>query len=78
MTDAAQSLNAARAVDSLLNAARDLMNDAEGIATDGGLPMLAFWIRDRIESLNGQLLVEVRATVAALEQQQANKSDPKS
>jgi hypothetical protein len=70
-----KELNAARAVESLLNAARDLMNDAEAIATDGGLTMMAFWIRSRIESLNGQLLKEIRATVEALEKQQAEQAD---
>jgi hypothetical protein len=78
MINAVESLTAARQVESLLTAARDLLRDAEGVATDGRLGMIAKWIRDRIESLNGELLVEVRATVSALERQQANTSEPKS
>lgn len=73
MTETQVSLAAARGVESLLKAARDLMLDAERMATDGGLKMVAFWIRDRVGSLNGELLIEVRATVEALEKEQAER-----
>jgi hypothetical protein len=76
MTNAVEPLTAARQVESLLTAARDLLLDAEGVATDGGLKMIAKWIRDRVETLDGELLKEVRAIVEVLEQQQA-ASEPK-
>lgn len=71
MTDDTEKLDAACAVESLLDAAKDLMSNAESVAADGELKMIAFWIRDRIESLNGELLKEVRGTIEAIEMRQA-------
>jgi hypothetical protein len=64
-------LAAAYAVESLLAAARDLLSDAELLAKDGQLSAIAFWIRNRVDSLDGELINEVRATIEALEKRQA-------
>ena len=71
MTHIVQPLAAARGVESLLTAAKELLLDAESEATDGRLRMIAQWIRERIDSLDDELLKEVRATVVALEKRQA-------
>ena len=66
MTNATQPLAAARGVESLLTAARDLLIGAEDMAKDGRLTAIAYWIRQRIDSLDDELLKEVRAIVEAL------------
>jgi hypothetical protein len=75
MTNAAQPLAAARGVESLLIGARDVLLDAEVLAKDGRLLMISRWIRERIDSLDDELLKEVRATVEALERRQAKEID---
>ena len=74
MTVPSQPLTAARVVDSLLTSARDLLLDAEAAARDGQFVGIAQWIRERIDSLDDELLKEVRANVEALEK--AEKSEP--
>jgi hypothetical protein len=65
------SLASARGAESLLIAAKDLLLDAESEAKDGQLTSIAQWIRARIDSLDDELLPEVRATVKMLEKRQA-------
>ena len=67
MTVITQPLAAARSVESLLASAK------ESEARDGRLTSIAQWIRQRIDSLDSDLLKEVRATVEALEQRQAEE-----
>jgi hypothetical protein len=74
MTDTQAALASARGVESLVTAARDLLADAQRMADDGRLPTIARWIADRVESLDGELLKEVRATVEALEKRQAEEA----
>jgi hypothetical protein len=75
MTHIVQPLAAARSVESLLVAAKELLLDAESEAKDGRLLMIAKWIRERIDSLDNELLKEVRATVEALEKRQLGKPE---
>jgi hypothetical protein len=75
MTETTEPLTAARSVESLLAAAKDLLLDAEGVAKDGQLTAIAHWIRERIDSLDNELLKEVRATVEALEKRQLGKPE---
>lgn len=70
-------LLAARAVENLLGRARNLLLDAQRCADDGRLLMIGRWIKERVESLDSELLVEVRATVKALEKRQAEWKEPK-
>ena len=73
MTVITQPLAAARGVEILLTTARDMLIYAEGDARDGRLTSIAQWIRERIVSLDEELLKEVRATVEVLERQQTKE-----
>ena len=73
MTVITLPLAAARSVESLLTSARDMLINAESNATDGRLTSIAQWIRERIDSLDEELLKEVRATVEVLERRQAEE-----
>jgi hypothetical protein len=73
MTVITQPLAAARSVERLLTAAKERLLDTESEARDGRLISIAQWIRERIESLDGGLLREVRATVEVLERRQAKE-----
>ena len=75
MTVITQPLAAARSVESLLASAKELLLDAESEARDGRLRSIAQWIRQRIDSLDSELLKEVRATVEVLERRQAKEID---
>lgn len=75
MSDIGKELANARAVESLLIAARDIFVNAQTIAEDGRLMMIGKWIGERIESLDDELLKEVRATVERLEALQKLQSE---
>ena len=73
MTVITEPLAAARGVESLLTAAKELLLDAESEARDGRLTSIAQWIRERINSLDEKVLKEVRVTVEVLERQQTKE-----
>ena len=73
MTVITEPLDAARGVESLLTAARDMLIYAEGNARDGRLTSIAQWIHERIDSLDEELLKAVRAKVEMLERQQTKE-----
>lgn len=75
MTRTQTSLAAARGVESLIKAARELLADAQVMADEGRLLMISKWLGERVESLDDELLKEVRATVEALEKQRAEEAD---
>jgi len=59
--------SAARSCECILHTLVEQLVEAEGVARGGGLTQIAVWIHERIESLEGELLPEVRALVAMLE-----------
>jgi hypothetical protein len=61
-----QPLSAARSIAALLGAARDLLDDAKGVAKDGQLSQLPGWIAAQADALD-TLLSEVRELIATLE-----------
>lgn len=63
----AEQLSTARAVESLVGAARDLMVDAQIMAEEDSLKTIAKWIEERVHSLEDELLKEIRAKIEALE-----------
>jgi hypothetical protein len=71
-SDPVNPLAYARAIESLLCAARDLMLDAHILAEEVRLQMIGKWTKERIDSLEDELLKEVRATIEALEKVQTD------
>ena len=70
MTDDTERLKAARATLNLLISARSFLTDAQRQADDGRLAAISKSIRERVESLDDELLKEARALVAKLENAQ--------
>jgi hypothetical protein len=72
MATGSEDLNSAHAVESLLKAAVQMMQDARGYAKEGGFEQIDGWIQGHIDTISEGVLSEVTALIAKLQAEARN------
>jgi hypothetical protein len=67
MATGSEDLNSACAVESLLKAAVQMMQDARGYAKEGGFEQIDGWIQGHIDTITDGVLSEVTALIVKLQ-----------